>query len=44
MKVSQRWRWGKKKKKQTAKGLQRRQPLERFPNIKEKGLQRVLLM
>lgn len=44
MKVSQRWRWGKKKKKQKAKGLQRRQPLERFPNIKEKGLQRVLLM
>lgn len=34
----------KKKKKRKAKGFQRRQPLERFPDIKEKGLQSVLLI
>lgn len=31
-------------KKRKAKGFQRRQPLERFPTIKEKGLQHVLLI
>lgn len=43
MKVSLRGgkRGGKKRK---AKRFQRRQPLEQFPNIKEKGLQRVLLI
>lgn len=34
----------KKEKKRKAKGFQRRQPLERFPDIKEKGLQSVLLI
>lgn len=46
MKVSPRrktMKW-KRRKKGKAKGFQRRQPLERFPNIKEKGLQRVLLI